>query len=736
MQQLLEDARHEARTHVAAACENVRSRLDMRVSDEVDRIDEMIEELQEPGAERDERAMRNMRNYLERAQDAAGSAEQSQLKAIGVLDRLSALEHRLEELRENNEMAKWLGIDGIGQESCPPESNSQQETRYEAEKGEMLFMELPPVRVSEVGLPEHEAMIVTEEAPIGRSGSAGPGGAAETEERSTATPKMPLPAPRAPPHVDLSRPSTAPTSTQTGKPASIMERVSDEPLEASGGLTTHQRGPGRKSSANSSRVSSAAASRLDSGRSQRSANSTGGGTPTAYHVVSFDAKAEASIREVKDKVDAFELGQRKLHAAVNRMNIRMDDLVAQHDRLDRRVRVRGEKYEHQASHFQSQIERLEMGLERKADVDALEGAVEDARRAAAEAIAAADADREAERRLVYAGSTYSCISCFAPLENPGVGPDAPTPPQMLPMMASTEFSSGGVSRVALLPTTHRKGNVNSSVASERVNTPNGGGFFGGSGKGSGRGPKGQSSLQKSPYAGKVCSPMSARARMGGVARSASDDITPRITSSRSAAGTTPRSHNKTGGQRQSIASQSYAYGHVLAVDSELRVNFSTPHGAAAASPPDGHLTVSPIMGVTPEGKTAAMPTAMASPQSGGLVFYGVPSRGETGGSRPMTAAAGLTAGVNSMNVSPLEATLSQTLLAGEMPRNAGDGGVLVYDEGAGTPADGRAKRVVGGGEGGVGGGGKRGASGMVRPDTSSGRQGRQDLQAEHVWGGL
>ena len=81
MRRAVEDARDDARAVTAASCENAKAALNRRVDAEVDRLEAVIESLDGGGgAGLNEEAIRL---YTECAQEAAGAAEQSQLKVGG-----------------------------------------------------------------------------------------------------------------------------------------------------------------------------------------------------------------------------------------------------------------------------------------------------------------------------------------------------------------------------------------------------------------------------------------------------------------------------------------------------------------------------------------------------------------------------------------------------------------------------------------------------------------------------
>ena len=780
----------------AATAENVKGSLNRRMDVEVDRLETLLSTIDVgDSVAREEEAMRLQ---VERAREAAQAAEQSQLKAVGVLDRLSALERRLDEVRENEEMSRWLGISGELQPKAMEleEEEEEEEEEYdeyhqadgqnddgdyrygadeeavdmlleeeeeeEEDEGEVVAVgesgreederdRVPPSHVVDVENVEEAVVEGREEESHtgarrsgehrGESGTTGP---VEEAGSTTAAMEMDGVSGRSSSKV-TTRPSTAPVpAPSSARPPSAPVlggtpgTYSKATTEISGGAGPARYGGGgggkvgggtgqRKSrTASSRRTTSAVPKRRDSAGSYGSVNSGhgnggNGGGSTAYHVISFDAKAEASIREVKEKVDAFELGQRKLHAHVNRMSLRMDDVVAQHERYGRNARSRAEEAEARTAAAWAQIERLEAAIESKADSFALEEAVERARRASEDAIATAEMERLAAHASKYAGSTtVSCISCAAPLEPPGVGLNAPPPPQSLPMMSSAEFSSGGVSRVALLPNTHsNKTNMTNSGSGSVVNTPNGGGFF--------------SPASRSPYASKSRSPMSARASVGGGGggkpKSGTRHSSPSQKLGRSGIASAPGSWGAmpatpNGGsfgvkiRHQSHPQNVASYSSMQAVDSEFAVEFppsqQQSYGGVAASPPSAPVTSggSIPVAMTPSPAGAALPTT----------FYGVPPA-----ARPSTSG-----DVASALRSPLDGgnlTISQTLLNGDLPRGGGGGGYAA-----------NARPRTSGGMTPVGGSGAVGVRGQRGVRQSGGGPGfgvspsRQSV--EHVWGGM
>lgn len=498
------------------------------------------------------------------------------------------------------------------------------------------------------------------------------------------------------------------------------------------------------------RRSSAAVSRRDSGLaglrdSAGSHRSSGNGGGTAYHVIAFDAKAEASIRAVKEKVDSFELGQRKLHAFVNRMNLRMDDIASQHERWERVARSQIDEAEARTADVWDQMARLEASLEGKADVFALEAAVEGARMAAEEVLAAAEIERAAAANATkYAGSTISCISCAAALDPPGVGYNAPPPPHSLPLMASAEFSSGGVNRVALLPNTHAKATMSGgSGGGGSVSTPHGGGFFSFS-------SSSPSSSSRSPYATKGRSPVSVR---GGGKTQPQSAAAPGQQS-----GTSPRGGQGGGGGvggrgGKSVASRiasapfesAAPSGGVFGAPSRHQSHHQTRGGVVASScstpqaddaelavefPPSpshhGGVAASPLAAMGASTTAYAAPTAAAPAATTPFASTaGVPEtyHGVSTGYGPGAAVRPTTSG--GVFCSPLDGdlTLSQTLINGELPRGGLGGGTA------------RAKPQTSGEAPGSG----RGSRGWRHRHSPGGHgvaasPSRQ--HAEHVWGGL
>jgi hypothetical protein len=635
------------------SCQNLDLTVNRRLDTEMTRLEAAINALGGGPAARDEQAAK-IKIYARHAAEAAAAAEQSQLKAVGVLDRLAGLKRRLEAVRQNQDMASWLGIGG-SVEAMPAE---------DSEPGDGIDSRGGGVGVRGGGLGE---------AGVGVDTGGGVAGVAGGEARG---------------------------------------------IEGAGGAGGEGGGGEQKRSVaeDISRRNSAFPRRHNSAISSlRSANSGGGvdgggSGGTAYHVVSFDANAESTIRKVKEQVDSFELGQRKLHAFVNQMALRMDDVVSQHQRSDRIARVKADDAEGQAADVWVKIERLEAALEGKTDASAIDAVVDEVRRAAD----AAETDRAAARaNASYAGSTLSCISCAAPLEHHVTGVYAHLPPRSLPVMASAEFSSGGVSRVALLPYTH--GKVNGAGGA-----PGDVGFYGGGGAG-GRLPS-----SWSPYAAvNTRSTMSARAGGGrGVGRTGVASRTASARSANNGAVDNGRRHHTT----------SHVSVHAIN-DAGPDIAFSRSHGAGAgagAGVGAGVGIVSPLPIPAKAATPAVMAVGMTSPSPVSTVsgLYGVPTPAADG-VRFSTTSGRVGAGGDSPRggTTPPPAALN-----GEMHNREGGGGGGVEREGA--VAVGRAW-TGGSVPGGVG---SREGHGRHHRRAGGGgshvSHGAPRRQAEHVWGGL